>query len=774
MQRGIETEVKFNGARLKDAQGLLIYGPGITVTSFVATADNQATAKLTVAPDCRLGFYGVRVRTATGISNLLTFAVGALPEVQEVEPNSEFDKPQAVPLGSTVNGVVQNEDVDYFVIDAKKGERITAEVEGLRLGKTTFDPYVAIMNVGRFELAASDDAALLWQDPVASLIAPEDGKYIIQVRESAFGGDGNCRYRLHVGKFPRPRAILPAGGKPGETIDVTALGDAAGPFQAKITLPAEPGNHPFFAQDAGGVAPSANVLRVADLPNVLEVEPNNEAPQATPAVAPGALHGVIDKPGEVDAFKFAAKAGQAFDVRVYARNPLRSPLDSVMRIHRANGAQVGADDDAARPDSYLRFTAPADEEYTLYISDHLKAGGPEYAYRIEIAPVKATLTITIPERQQYIPTTVVVPKGNRMAMMLGASRANFGGELALEFKEMPAGLTVETLAMAANRTDVPVLLTAAADAPVAGSLADVVGKTTDPNLGGLTGHVAQRTMLVRGQNNRDVWGHDAERMAIAVTDAVPFKIDIVQPKVPLVRNGTLNLKIVAQRAEGFAGPINVQMLYNPPGVSSAGNVVIPADKSEITIPLTANAGAEINKWKIVVLGKAASAAGSVECATQLADLEVADTFFNFAFDKAAVEQGKNTDVVVKITQKTPFEGNVQCELVGVPTGVTVEPKEFNKDATELVIPVKVAADARVGRHQTLLVRATVTVNGEPILHTLGTGELRIDAPLPPKVAAPMPAPMPMPAAVAQPAPPMPAPMKRLSRLEQLRLEKEGK
>jgi hypothetical protein len=281
-------------------------------------------------------------------------------------------------------------------------------------------------------------------------------------------------------------------------------------------------------------------------------------------------------------------------------------------------------------------------------------------------------------------------------------------------------------------------------------------------------------MLVRGQNNRDVWGHDSERMAIAVTDAVPFKIDIVQPKVPLVRNGTLNLKIVAQRAEGFAEPINVQMLYNPPGISSAGNIVIPADKSEITSPLTANANAEINKWKIVVLGKAATPAGSVECATQLADLEVADTFFNFAFDKAAVEQGKNTDVVVKITQKTPFEGNVQCELVGVPTGVTVEPKEFNKDATELVIPVKAAADARVGRHQTLLVRATVTLNGEPILHTLGTGELRIDAPLPPKVAAPMPAPMPMPAAVAQPAPPMPAPMKRLSRLEQLRLEKEGK
>jgi hypothetical protein len=63
---------------------------------------------------------------------------------------------------------------------------------------------------------------------------------------------------------------------------------------------------------------------------------------------------------------------------------------------------------------------------------------------------------------------------------------------------------------------------------------------------------------------------------------------------------------------------------------------------------------------------------------------------------------------------------------------------------------------------------TFPVEGEPVTHTLGTGELRIDAPLPPKPDAP-------PAAAAAAPMPMPAeaaPMKRLSRLEQLRLEKE--
>ena len=59
----------------------------------------------------------------------------------------------------TVQGVVDNEDVDYYAIEAKKGQRITAEVEGMRLGTTLFDPYVAILDAKRFELAASDDAS---------------------------------------------------------------------------------------------------------------------------------------------------------------------------------------------------------------------------------------------------------------------------------------------------------------------------------------------------------------------------------------------------------------------------------------------------------------------------------------------------------------------------------------------------------------------------------------------------------------------------------------
>ncbi|MEJ5186570.1 MAG: hypothetical protein WHT46_05765, partial [Candidatus Geothermincolales bacterium] len=61
-----------------------------------------------------------------------------------------------------------------------------------------------------------------------------------------------------------------------------------------------------------------------------------------------------------------------------------------------------------------------------------------------------------------------------------------------------------------------------------------------------------------------------------------------------------------------------------------------------------------------------------------------------------------------------------------------------------------------------LCQVVVMEQGEPVTHNLGTGQLRVDQPLPPKANAP--------AATAQ-APPKPAEAapKRLTRLEQLRL-----
>ena len=124
-----------------------------------------------------------------------------------------------------------------------------------------------------------------------------------------------------------------------------------------------------------------------------------------------------------------------------------------------------------------------------------------------MTPIEPRLALGLPERQQYVDVTVSVPKGNRTAFLVNAARVDFGGDLKLDIKDMPAG------SGARNRADggqsdhrVPMLLTSTADAPLAGSLADVVGRPIDENIK-VEGHLLQDSLLVRGQNNRKFWGH---------------------------------------------------------------------------------------------------------------------------------------------------------------------------------------------------------------------------------------------------------------------------
>ena len=438
----------------------------------------------------------------------------------------------------------------------------------MRLGGTFFDPYVAILDGKRFELAACDDTPMLGQDCAASVIVPEDGTYVIQVRESAYGGNGGCQYRLHVGTFPRPTAVIPAGGKLGEEVEVTFIGDPAGPFKQKVKLPAtaEP-KFGLFPQDAGGICPSPVPFRLSEFGNVIETDGNGTPQTGTPVPAlPAALNGVIGKPGEVDYYRFTAKKGQTFDVHCFARR-LGSPLDSVMMVGVVGGGALASNDDAVGPDSYFRFTAPEDKEYYLSVTDHLHQGGPTYFYRVEFLPVEAKAVVSIPKVAQYSQErqTIAVPKGNRMATLVNVARADFGGEMVMGADGLPAGVMLSAENMAANLDTVPVVFEAAPTAAVGGKLAAITAAHADPaqKIKSRFSGVAE---LVRGQPGQSIYcSYEGDLTVVTVTDEVPFKIAIVEPKAPLVQNGSMNLRITAERKPGFTGAD-----HDPAAVQPAG------------------------------------------------------------------------------------------------------------------------------------------------------------------------------------------------------------
>ncbi len=470
----------------------------------------------------------------------------------------------------------------------------------------------------------------------------------------------------------------------------------------------------------------------------------------------------MQKKGDVDCFKFAAKKGQVWEIECYARR-IGSPMDPVVTIYKDDKHKtlIAGNDDARGQDSYLRWQVPDDGNYYIRITDHLGQGGDTYVYRVEMTPVKPALTIGIPRVDRFSQTrqTVVVPRGNRYGTLIIATRADFGGPVELLPKNLIPGVKMVARPMNPSTTLMPVVFEADENAPVGGDVIDLRAKLSDPKQPALESGFENSADFVLGEPNAAVYIHGVvHKLAMAVADKVPYHLEIVQPKVPLVRSGTMNLKVVVRRDKGFDAPLTLLFPFNPPGIGSAGAVTIDKGKSEGNYPINAAGDAMLGKWPMIVIG-AADIGGQAWVSSQLAELEVADRYVAFDMKRSACDKGQPAQIQCTLTHNTPFEGNAKAELLGLPPGVSADPVQFTKDTKELAFQVKTTKATPIGSHKTLFAQVTITQKGEPIVGTVGTTELQVNEP---PAAAPAPK-----ADAAKAAAPAPA-TKPLSRLEQLR------
>ena len=738
VERGGDRELVFRGERLGDAAEVLCYGSdGIVVKALEPIDAGSFKAILHVPATCPPGEQIVQVRTRSGLSEYRTLWIGALPIVDEQEPNDSPAAAQAVPLGTTVHGVVENEDLDCFAVDLEKGARLSVEIEGLRLGSHMFDPFLAIVDPAGRDVAAVDDSPAVFPDGILSLLAAEAGRYVVQVREASFRGDANSRYRLHVGGFPRPTAVYPAGGKAGETVAVTFFGDAAGPIPQEIAVPPGPvgGDTLVFATDAHGTAPNGLTFRISPLGNTLEQEPNDEVAAATPGDTALAFNGVIEQPGDVDHFRFTATKGQSFQVECLARR-LRSGLDPVVHVQRADGRNVVGNDDARGLDAAFRLDVPEDGDYVLRVTDHLRRGRPDFVYRVEFLPPTPTLSLSIPRIDRFSQTrqAVFVPRGNRYAVLMNAVRQGFDGELLLDGGTLPPGITMTAPPIKAGKTQVPVVFEAAADAPLGGALvafeARQVSAEDPEGTSGVRGRFENAADLVLGEPNNAVhYSGRVARLAAAVIEEVPFHVEIVPPRAPLVRRGTMDLKVVVKRDESFTAPVTVEFPFRPPGVSANPSLTIPGDQSEGIYQLNANDKAELGEWPVSVLA-AGEIGGTAWVASPPATLEIAEPYTEAKLARASCDQGTTGRIVCTLAQVRPFDGAATARLLGLPPHTTAAELTFAKDATQLVFEVATTAESPPGKHKSVFVEIVTPVNGETVRMSGGGTELRIVRPAP--------------------------------------------
>ena len=89
-------------------------------------------------------------------------------------------------------------------------------------------------------------------------------------------------------------------------------------------------------------------------------------------------------------------------------------------------------------------------------------------------------------------------------------------------------------------------------------------------------------------------------------------------------------------------------------------------------------------------------------------------------------------MAVKVAKAVDFPGEADVTLIGLPNKVTTDVKTITKETTDLAFHIKTDKVSPAGHHASLCCQVVITQNGEPIVHNIGTGTLRIDVPLPPK------------------------------------------
>ena len=172
---------------------------------------------VTVPANAPLGVAWLRFHDDTGASPLRPFVVGALPEVNETEPNDDAKTAAPVVMPAVVNGVLSKTgDVDCFAVKLKKGETLVASLEAHRTLRSPIDAVLQILSAEGTVLEQNHDARGL--DPEVACTAPVDGSYVVRLFAFPSQPDSSIRH------FGSPACVYRLTLTAGEFVDfVTPL-----------------------------------------------------------------------------------------------------------------------------------------------------------------------------------------------------------------------------------------------------------------------------------------------------------------------------------------------------------------------------------------------------------------------------------------------------------------------------------------------------------------------------------------------------------------------
>ena len=563
-----------------------------------------------------MGEHDVRVITPNGISNRYRFFVSELSEICEVEPNNEFATAQTLPpLPVLVNGRIDQSDEDFFRFSAKAGQTIVCSVQARAIL-----PYIADAVPGWFDpvLTLQDSGGKLLQtvngyrfkiDPVLIFKVPQDGDFVLRIRDVLYRGRPDFIYRLSLGQLPFISHIFPLGGRRNSSVSLELHGANLPETTRKVDLSGDPDPRRSLTVSANGLTSNRVVLAAGDLPEITETEPNDTLATAQKIEIPVVINGRIQKSGDSDYFAFTVKQKQQLVVEVQARR-LDSPLDSILTVSDSNGVELAENDDTpdnAEPlithhaDSRIvRTYAPG--EYVVRIRDVEQKGGNEYAYRLSLAPPHPDFALRV------TPANAIAGQGDSAVVNVAALRRDgFSGEVALSVQGLPTGSTVGGAVIPAGLDEASVTITVQASASLGLSSPVILGTGT------IEGRQVTRTAIpAEPAMQAFATTHNVltKEFLLGIAEPPPISITTSSPPnkvLEIKQGGELQITVKAVRKPGVTGPITLGA-QKPASGFGVRTPFIPAEKDESVVVITALKGTPVATTQSIVISGTIKAA----------------------------------------------------------------------------------------------------------------------------------------------------------------------
>ncbi len=593
-QAGSQSDLSVAGDRLDEVRELRFSHPGITAHAKTLTklafSDEPVLqfGHFTVSVDTNLptGRYEVRTVGRHGVSNPRVFLVSPLQNIAPSPVSHDVLTPTKLATGTIVHGASTAANVDFFhlSIAAKESVRIdllAQQLDSRMLGQLRlYDPD------GR-ELASSRGADTV--DPFLVLDDLPAGDYVLAVHDLMYRGGDDYHYQL-------------------------AIQQSESAIDFSNTTPNVPGKLPQSC--------------LPESSTVLMVPPVNTAVQSPSSEQS------IDLPHEGDwwfpanheehRFEFAAKQGETYALEIVSQR-LGEPTDARMIVQQVETSDSNAtkykdvltiDDSQEIGDGALtlrtrdpinRFTAPVTAKYRLVIRD-LDVGESlqaRQAFRLQVRHPRPNFTLVAYPVYPHKDINQSRPLGSKLfrggtesIRVFAIRRDDWTGPINVSIQSLPAGVTCNSVTIAANQSQSLLTLLASEDAASETFDFQVIGQSSDKSMAVTA--VPAAMVVARGGGRNFVLSRITTGLAahVSADDVSPITIQLGDNSELDVKKGqSLSLPVKITRREGNAQPCVCRPRDLGPGIT-ASEITIAGDKAEGNLDIKVDAKSVVGSYSL--------------------------------------------------------------------------------------------------------------------------------------------------------------------------------